>query len=69
MGDSRIGRDLRSFLRRGYDLKVSADYGTGPDALVSDVAAREAMATAKLFVSVCEAALLLPDGSADQLGA
>jgi uncharacterized protein (UPF0332 family) len=63
MGDSRIDRELRSFLSRGYDLKVSADYGTGPDALVSNAAAREAMTTARRFVSVCETVIRMPYGS------
>ena len=65
MGDSRIDRELRSFLSRGYDLKVSADYGTGPDGLVSDAAAREAMATAKRFVSACEAVIRNPVGGSE----
>jgi hypothetical protein len=37
MGDTRIDCDLPGFLSRGYDLKVSADYGTGPDAIVPRV--------------------------------
>jgi uncharacterized protein (UPF0332 family) len=61
MGDNRIDRDLRGFLSRGYDLKVSADYGTGPDGMVSEAAAHEAMATAKRFVIGCEAAILATD--------
>jgi uncharacterized protein (UPF0332 family) len=69
MGDSRIDRDLRSFPSRGYDLKVSADYGTGLDALVSDAAAREAMATAKRFVSVCETVIRTPEASPEKPGA
>lgn len=65
VGDNRIDRDLRGFLNRGYDLKVSADYSTGPDAVVSDSAAREAIATAQRFVIGCEAAIVAPDaGSA-----
>ena len=68
LGDHRIDRDLRGFLSQGYDLKVSADYGTGPDGTVSDSAAREAIATAKRFVIGCEAAILAPDGGSAPLG-
>ena len=69
MGDNRVDLDLRGFLSRGYDLKVSADYGTGPDAVVSQGAAREAMAMAKRFVVYCEAAMLTPDGGSEPHGA
>jgi uncharacterized protein (UPF0332 family) len=69
MGDNRVDLDLRSFLSRGYDLKVSADYGTGPDAVVSEGAAREAMAMAKRFVGYCEVAMLMPDGGSEPDGA
>jgi uncharacterized protein (UPF0332 family) len=68
MGDDRIDRELRRVLSRGYDLKVTADYATGPDALVSDAAAREAIPAAQRFVRVCEALIQTPDGSSGQSG-
>ena len=56
-GDNRIDRELRGFLSRGYDLKVSADYGTGSDALVPMAAAHEAIVAARQFVACCDAML------------
>jgi uncharacterized protein (UPF0332 family) len=61
IGDEGIDQAPRGFLSRGYDLKVSADYGTGADAMVSEAAAREAMMTAKRTVVCCEAAMTAPD--------
>jgi uncharacterized protein (UPF0332 family) len=69
MGDNRVDRDLSGFLSQGYDFKVSADYGTGPDGVVSEAAAREAMVMAKRFVVYCEAAILAPDGGSEPPGA
>ncbi len=52
--DPRFDADLRGFLARTYQLKATADYGTGPDAIVSDAQAAVALAAARLFVEAVE---------------
>ena len=50
-GDSRVDDTLRKFLSRGYEFKSVADYGTGPDAVVSIKDAEAAVETGKRFVA------------------
>jgi uncharacterized protein (UPF0332 family) len=49
--DTRSDHELRKFFSRGYEFKALADYGVGPDAVISASAAAEAVATAKQFVA------------------
>ncbi len=49
--DSRVDHELRKFLSRSYDFKSVADYGIGPDAVISASAAVGAVATARRFVT------------------
>jgi uncharacterized protein (UPF0332 family) len=49
-GESGIDAELRRFLSEGYKLKATADYETGPDAVVPLSQAAEAVATAERLV-------------------
>jgi uncharacterized protein (UPF0332 family) len=55
--DPRVDRALVRFLGRAYRFKEVADYGTGPEAVVSVAQAEEAIASAVRFVD-CVASLL-----------
>jgi uncharacterized protein (UPF0332 family) len=50
-GEVRFDMELRAFLGRAYNLKVIADYETGPGSKVSSELATEAIKTAKRFVA------------------
>ncbi len=50
-GDARVDDTLRKFLSRGYEFKSIADYGTGPEAIVSQKEAEAAVETGKKFVA------------------
>jgi uncharacterized protein (UPF0332 family) len=50
-GQSGVDDALRRFLSQSYEFKSVADYGTGPDAVVSASAAEAAVATGKCFVA------------------
>jgi uncharacterized protein (UPF0332 family) len=50
--DPRVDRSLLSFLGRAYRFKEIADYGTGPDAVVTVAEAEEAIAVAQRFVEI-----------------
>ena len=50
--DPRVDRSLVSFLGRAYRFKEVADYGTGPDAVVTVSEAEEAIASAQRFVEI-----------------
>jgi uncharacterized protein (UPF0332 family) len=56
-----VDPELRAFLGRTYNLKVIADYETGPGSQVSAEAARDAIETARRFVA-CVAGLPSADG-------
>jgi uncharacterized protein (UPF0332 family) len=58
--ETRIGRDLLTFLEEGYQFKAIADYGVGPaiDTVSADDAA-SAIVTAERFIETI-AELLLP---------
>jgi uncharacterized protein (UPF0332 family) len=49
--EPRVDSELRAFLGRTYQLKVIADYETGPDSEVSLDAALAAIKTSKRFVA------------------
>jgi uncharacterized protein (UPF0332 family) len=49
--DPRTDQELRKFFSRGYEVKALADYGVGPDAVISASAAADSVATAKRFVT------------------
>lgn len=49
--DTRIDAKLRGFLSQAFNLKAIADYETGPGSAVSADRAREAVETAKRFVT------------------
>jgi len=51
---------LIRFLTDGYDLKSVADYGIGPDAVVSADDANQAIETANRFVDCIQAMLSVP---------
>jgi uncharacterized protein (UPF0332 family) len=55
--DPQIDRALVQFLGRAYRFKEIADYGTGPQAVVTVSAAQEAIASARQFVD-CITSLL-----------
>ena len=55
--EPHIDIELRRFLTDGYDLKSVADYGIGPEAVVSPEDAKQAIQTAGWFVD-CISALL-----------
>ncbi len=55
-----IDIELRRFLTDGYDLKSVADYGIGPEAVVSADDARQAIETANRFVDCISATLSVP---------
>jgi uncharacterized protein (UPF0332 family) len=55
--ESHIDISLRRFLTDGYDLKSVADYGIGPDAVVSPDDANQAIETANRFVDCIHAML------------
>ena len=55
--DPRVDRTLVRFLGRAYRFKEVADYGIGPQAVVTDSEAQEAIASAARFVD-CIASLL-----------
>jgi uncharacterized protein (UPF0332 family) len=57
----RLDRSFVDFLADAYDLKRTADYGTGEAAVVSDGEAQRAIETAQRFVE-CVAALLEEEG-------
>ncbi len=66
---ARIVRDFRSgdretwlFLRRAYNLKTNADYGTGPIEIVTDAEAAAAIDAARRFVEQLLAAIASPSG-------
>ena len=50
--DPRVDRSLVSFLGRAYRFKEVADYGTGPDAVVTVAEVEEAIASAQRFVEI-----------------
>ena len=52
--EPRIGRDLVKFLSAAYELKSIADYNTDPGTRITADQAQDAIATAKLFVTVIE---------------
>ena len=49
--DARADHVLRRFLSKSYEFKSVADYGVGPDAVISAEEATGAITTAKRFVS------------------
>lgn len=55
--DDRFDLEMRRFLGRAYSLKGSADYETGPGAIVSVQQATDAIAMAKRLVAMVTAAL------------
>jgi uncharacterized protein (UPF0332 family) len=55
--EAGIALPLRRFLTDGYDLKTVADYGIGPDAVVSIEDATDAIETAALFVDCIDTLL------------
>jgi uncharacterized protein (UPF0332 family) len=55
--EPRIDISLRRFLTDGYDLKSVADYGIGPEAVVSADDANQAIETAEQFVDCVHAIL------------
>jgi uncharacterized protein (UPF0332 family) len=55
--EPNIDIDLRRFLTDGYDLKSVADYGIGPEAVVSSDDAKQAIGTATRFVDCISATL------------
>jgi uncharacterized protein (UPF0332 family) len=57
-----IDREMRAFLGRSYNLKVVADYETGPGSKVTAAQATEAIAAADRFVAAVVA--LIADTSA-----
>lgn len=59
LNETRLDAELRGFLGRAYNLKLIADYGTGPHAPVPTERARQTIATARRFVA-CITALLPP---------
>jgi uncharacterized protein (UPF0332 family) len=48
--DPKVDRSLVSFLGRAYRFKEVADYGIGPDAIVTVAEAEEAIGSAQRFV-------------------
>jgi uncharacterized protein (UPF0332 family) len=58
--EAGIALTLRRFLANGYDLKTVADYGIGPDAVVSIEDATDAIETATLFVDCIDTLLRVP---------
>jgi uncharacterized protein (UPF0332 family) len=55
--EPNIDIELRRFLTDGYDLKSVADYGIGPEAVVSSDDANQAIETATRFVDCISATL------------
>ena len=55
--DPRFDRALVRFLGRAYRFKEVADYGTGPEAVVTVTEAEKAIASARQFVD-CIAGLI-----------
>ena len=55
--EPHVDIELRRFLTDGYDLKSVADYGIGPEAVVSAEDAKQAITTASRFVD-CISAML-----------
>jgi uncharacterized protein (UPF0332 family) len=55
--DPRFDRELRAFLARSYNLKVFADYLTGPGSQVTVEQAQDAITTAVRFVAIISALL------------
>lgn len=60
--EPQLDQSFVEFLADAYDLKWTADYGTGPGAVVTDDKARDAIETARRFVD-CIAVLLEDGGS------
>jgi uncharacterized protein (UPF0332 family) len=58
--EAGIALELRQFLTDGYDLKTVADYGIGPDAVVSNDDATHAIESAALFVECIATLLAVP---------
>lgn len=52
--ESRVDAELRHFLSDAFDLKSTADYEVGPDAVVSPQEAKAAIATALRFIECVE---------------
>ena len=59
--DPRFDPDLRAFLGRAFNLKVLADYETGPDSEVSADRVREEIAMAARLVE-CVSGVIATDG-------
>jgi uncharacterized protein (UPF0332 family) len=55
--EASLSADLRRFLAQAYDLKATADYATGPEAVVPLDRAASAIDTARRFLAAV--ALLL----------
>jgi len=49
--------DLRRVLAHGYEIKSRADYGTGPEGIVSVRSAEETIEDATAFLKAVEALL------------
>ena len=59
--DARVDRELRGFLGYAHQLKVIADYESGPGSKVSASAARAALEAARRFVE-CVTSLIPANG-------